>query len=79
MPRYIVAELRNDAAKVPIVVQWKENGVDKSAEVDVGNDSCSRTCVCRPIVVQFAKGKTNETLKKDLLQFVGQTEEVSRL
>ena len=35
MPRYIVAELRNDAA-VPIVVQWKENGVEKSAEVDVG-------------------------------------------
>ena len=35
VPRYIVAELRNDAA-VPIVVQWKENGVDKSAEVDVG-------------------------------------------
>ena len=54
MPRYIVAELRNDAA-VPIVVQWKENGVDKSAEVDVGKT------VVRELV--FADGDVTKEVK----------------
>ena len=54
MPRYIVAKLRNDAA-VPIVVQWKENGVDKSAEVDVGKT------VVRELV--FADGDLRKEVK----------------